>query len=361
MQSAFLRVARRVMAAALLTLCQCSLVNLDSLVRGAPDTGAGDAAPPQGPNDSGPDDAAGSDVCLDPESDFGLPDAPTELPFADGACDGFGFDAVVPDVSAPDASVPDAGPDVATDGAISDASPDVAVDGGMKADAGDAVVAFPGNDADVDGGALVALYLFDETSGTSSADSSGNGQTATMQGATFSPGLLNSAATMNGSAQYVSLPTGIVSSLTAFSICTWVNLNTALQHTHIFDFGTGTTAYMFLTPHSGSGPMQFAITTSSVAGEQILTGSAQLATGSWQHVCVTLEGTTGTLYLNGTVVTQNPSMTLTPASLGATTQNWLGRTQFAADPYLNGKIDSFRIYARALAPAEIKQLVQQRL
>jgi hypothetical protein len=70
----------------------------------------------------------------------------------------------------------------------------------------------------------VALYHFDETSGTTSADPSGNGNTATMVGgATFSPGVRGNAATFRGANQYAMLPIGIVSALTNFSISAWIN------------------------------------------------------------------------------------------------------------------------------------------
>jgi hypothetical protein len=36
--------------------------------------------------------------------------------------------------------------------------------------------------------------------------------------------------------------------------------------------------------------------------------------------------------------------------------NYLGKSQFAADPYFNGEMDSFRIFGRALSGAEIKDL-----
>jgi hypothetical protein len=48
----------------------------------------------------------------------------------------------------------------------------------------------------------------------------------------------------------------------------------------------------------------------------------------------------------------------TPAQLGATTQNWIGRSQYSVDPYLNGIVDDFTIYYRALAPNEIISLAQ---
>ncbi|HXN31753.1 MAG TPA: LamG domain-containing protein [Polyangiaceae bacterium] len=374
MRSAFPRFVPRVIVAALLllTLCRCSfLFDLGSLDRGGPaspdnDATAGGSNDAQSPDETSDDgaDSGPSEGGVDPtpEADTAFFDAAPDA-FFDAAPDAF-FDAAV------DGDLIEAGPEAAAvDGGTADARPDASrpdatVDSGTEGGV-DAAADAGGVDASADSGGLAAgltaLYLFDETSGTTSADSSGYKQTATMQGATFSAGLRNNAAAMDGTTQYVSLPAGIVSGLTAFSISAWVNLNAAAQHTHIFDFGTGTTMYMFLTPTSGSGALQFAITTTAVPGEQQLNGTAPLPTGSWQHVCVTLAGTTGTLYLNGAAVAKNAAMTLNPASLGNTTQNWLGRAQFTADPYMNGKIDELRIYARALTAAEVQQLFQQQL
>ena len=69
---------------------------------------------------------------------------------------------------------------------------------------------------------------------------------------------------------------------------------------------------------------------------------------TWSHVAVTLSGTTGTLYVNGVAVATNTAMTLHPSSLGSTTNNWIGRSQYA-DPYLNAAVDDFQIYNRALS------------
>jgi len=58
---------------------------------------------------------------------------------------------------------------------------------------------------------------------------------------------------------------------------------------------------------------------------------------------------------NGAEVARNAALTLTPASLGSTTQNRVGRSQYA-DPYLDGAVDGLRLYSRALAASEIAAL-----
>ena len=220
---------------------------------------------------------------------------------------------------------------------------------------GDSAPEIDASDAGDLGSGLVAFYKFDETSGTSAADSSGNNHTATLAGgATFGAGLQNNAVTLSGSNEYVSLPTGIVSGLPSFSVTAWVKLAASPTWNRIFDFGTDTTTYMFLTPNSGS-TLRFSITTGGFNGEQQINATS-LPTGSWQHVAVTLSGAVGTLYVQGAQVAQSTTLTLSPSSLGSTTHNWLGRSQYSVDPYLDGQLDNVRIYSRALSAGEVQAL-----
>jgi hypothetical protein len=158
--------------------------------------------------------------------------------------------------------------------------------------------------------------------------------------------------------QYVEMPEGIVSDLTDVTIAGWVNRATTAGQTwsRIFDFGTGTSVYMFLTPDAGGAAgMRFAITTGGSGAEQQITAAEPLPTG-WQHVAVTLSGDTGTLYLNGEPVATSDEIALDPSDLGETDQNWIGRSQFA-DPALNATVDEFQIHDRALGQAEIQSLI----
>src|SRR6266487_149937 len=167
-------------------------------------------------------------------------------------------------------------------------------------------------------------------------------------------GKFGNAVKLSGTAQYVVLPTGIVNGLTDFTIACWVNPAAITTWSRIFDFGTGTSHYMFLTVSAGAGP-RFAITASGGGGEQQINQSGALPTNQWTHVAVTLAGNTGTLYVNGAQVAANTGMTLTPSSLGATGNNWIGRSQYG-DPDLNAAVDEFQIYDRALSGAEIQAL-----
>lgn len=204
-----------------------------------------------------------------------------------------------------------------------------------------------------------AAYLrFDETSGTTAADSTGNGWNGSCWNSpAWVAGKINNALSLNGTNNYVTLRSGVVSAFTDFTISAWVKLNSVSNWARVFDFGTGTTDYMFLTAENGNdNVVRFAITTGGNPAEQRIDGASPLASGTWTLVAVTLSGSTGTLYVNGAPVGSNTNMTLNPYSLGATNLNYIGKSQFSADPYLNGVVDEFRIYGRALSATEIGEL-----
>jgi hypothetical protein len=182
-------------------------------------------------------------------------------------------------------------------------------------------------------------------------DAPGGGDQATGPRAT---GRLGNAVTLGGVADYIALPAGVVSGLSDFTIAAWINPAAIPTWSRIFDFGTGTGTYMFLTVNAGGGP-RFAISTGGAGGEQRLSRTGQLPTGTWTHVAVTLAGTTGTLYVNGAPTATNTAMTLRPADLGTTTDNWIGRSQFS-DPFLAATVDDVHIYDHALDAGEVATL-----
>ncbi|MBB5874031.1 DUF1680 family protein [Allocatelliglobosispora scoriae] len=204
---------------------------------------------------------------------------------------------------------------------------------------------------------FVAHYPFDEGSGTTAADATGNGRTATLAGgATWTTGRTGNAVNLTGTGAYVQLPPGLLAGATAFTAACWVRLDAVTAWTRIFDFGSGTGVNMFLTPRSSSGFPRYAITTGGAGAEQRIDGTSALTAGVWTHLAVTQTGNLGVLYVNGAEVARNTSLTTRPAALGATTSNRLGRSQYAGDPTLDAALDGFRVYARALTAAEVASL-----
>jgi hypothetical protein len=203
---------------------------------------------------------------------------------------------------------------------------------------------------------LITHLNFDETSGSTAADSSGHGGDGALNGgATWTAGKTGNAVSLSGAGQYVALPANLMADVADFTVSAWVNVSTTANWMRIFDFGDAQGHYMYLTPRSGAGVARFAIATNYGYNEQAITAPA-LPTGQWTHVAVTMSDNVLTLYVNGVAVGSITTATTTPFQLGTTDQNWIGRSQYPADPYFNGRIDDFRIYKGALQPAEINQL-----
>jgi DUF1680 family protein len=162
-----------------------------------------------------------------------------------------------------------------------------------------------------------------------------------------------------GSYQYLDLPSRVLGGSAAITLAAWVKPTHASSWARIFDFGNDTTRYLYLAARNGNGVPRFAITTSGPGGEQGIDGNAPLPLDQWSHVAVSITGTTGTLYVNGTPVAANTAMTLNPAVLGELRNNWAGRSNYPADPVFAGSLDEINFWSRALSPAEILALQAQ--
>jgi hypothetical protein len=149
------------------------------------------------------------------------------------------------------------------------------------------------------------------------------------------------------------LPTGVMAGLSDFTIAVWVYWNTASNFARVFDLGSSDMAYLALIPRDSSGHLRCSITGTMWYGEQTMASTSALPTGRWVHLAVTLAGTVGTLYVDGAAVARNEAISFAPFQLGQTTQNWLGRSQYAADPYFNGRMQDLRLYSGALGASQI--------
>lgn len=204
---------------------------------------------------------------------------------------------------------------------------------------------------------LAGWWKFDEGEGKLAIDSSGHGRHGTILGGTkWIAGFDGGALLLNGADGYVALPIdSVIGSLSSITVTTWVNfsgMGGAWQR--VFDFGTGTTFNMMMTPvNGGTGTLRFLITVESYNNEQQLNAAAALPTG-WHHVAVSINGSTRgmQMFLDGQVVATG-NTTVLPKDLGQTTNNWIGRSQYSADAYFNGAVDDFRIYDFAMTAAEI--------
>ncbi|MBB3112854.1 alpha-L-arabinofuranosidase [Paenibacillus phyllosphaerae] len=205
---------------------------------------------------------------------------------------------------------------------------------------------------------LLLHYTFDQGSGTTASDASGHELHASLQGgaAWSTAGKTGGAIDLNGTNGYLKLPNGLMVSQHDVTISSWVYADTLSTWARVFDFGSSATNYMFLTLKNGDGNVRFGLRPEG-SGETGLAGPPFPTSKAWQHIAFVISGNTYTLYINGIQVGSVSNMQLDPSDLGSTANNYIGRSQFSADPYFDGKLDDFRIYSRALSGQELVNLM----
>jgi len=163
-------------------------------------------------------------------------------------------------------------------------------------------------------------------------------------------------------ASYVQFPSGLLTNLESATIEVWATDNGARTWAEIWSFGGSTngynnidnqTNYIGLIPTTSSGDMRAAFKV--LSEEDVIWPNTPLPTNVEEHVTVTYDNTTttGAIYVNGFQVAVNTNITITPAQLGNTYNNYLGRDQFE-DPIFHGSVDELRIYAGPLTPTDIE-------
>jgi beta-xylosidase len=189
-------------------------------------------------------------------------------------------------------------------------------------------------------------------------DVSGHGYDGTVTGdATFADGAL----TLGGSTGHVKLPDNMMTGLDDITVSTQVWVDPA-QSGNYFVWNLGNTGtdgagkgYLFTT---GNSTYRAAIASGNWTTEQGLSAGSALQRGAWKTLTYTLGDGVSTLYLDGRQVARNANVTHRPGDIGGgvTTANYIGRSAYAGDNRLRGKVRDFRIWSRALSGAEVAEL-----
>lgn len=202
-------------------------------------------------------------------------------------------------------------------------------------------------------------YRF-EGAGTVAIDSVGT-QNGTLINATlFGDGNL----TLNGNDAFVQLPAGVISGLSSTTIEVWLTWSGGPRWQRIFDFGSSTAdgvvpqsgqTYLGLSPDGANRRVTALYSLDRVASETRLVTASALPSNRLVHLALVVDAINSTMsiYLDGSLDT---FVALTPElSQLDDTNNWIGRSQFATDPFVIATYAEFRIYKRALIAAEVFQ------
>jgi hypothetical protein len=196
----------------------------------------------------------------------------------------------------------------------------------------------------------VAAYGFDEGSGSTASDASGNGNTGSISGATWTTqGKYGSALSFNGVDNLVAISgSASLNVTTGMTLEGWIN-PTATQSGWRTMMQRQPDSY-FLNASTSAGPLRPGGGGTINGDVSMVTGPTASPVNSWTHLALTFEGTTLTLYVNGTAVATQPAIgTLqtnsNPLRIG-------GNVPYGE--FFQGLIDEVRVYNRALSAAEIQ-------
>jgi len=207
---------------------------------------------------------------------------------------------------------------------------------------------------------LVGYWKFDEGSGDTAADSSGNGNTGTLiNGPVWVDGKQEKALSFDGVDDHVQVPQSSSLDVTdQITVETWVYPRAYVDNTgmvsHIISRCDYSGGHIYvLSTYPDSNKVLFSI--NPYSGEH--PSVADLPLNAWTHLAMTYDGSHVRLYVNG-------ELDSSYAQSGPiyTTSNWLA---FGCKPtgpwggsgtyaYFNGIIDEVRIYNRALSQQAIQ-------
>jgi sialidase-1 len=212
------------------------------------------------------------------------------------------------------------------------------------------------------GSGPVSYLKFDETSGTTASDSSGNGNTGTVtNGATWAAGHLNNGLTLDGTNDYVDAgnKTSMQFGKGDFTAAAWVKTDTITGNRFIFWYGDVGTAVPSWWVRMESGKIAFLLDGTSAPTENyVATDTAALSVGVWKHIAVTREDTILRIYVNG-VETKAIYTSNVPDVTSASNGLAIGKDKNGTTRYWDGMIDEVRVYDRSLSSKEIQALYNQ--
>jgi len=177
------------------------------------------------------------------------------------------------------------------------------------------------------------------------------GGSVVLPGGTFTSGVVPN---------YVEFGLGMGTVMSQLGDCSfefWAQVGgtTTVDKTRYFDFGTSVTTWLHVCALE-SGRLNMGTCSTNGGSSWGRGGGINQAMSELvlplQHVGT---GVTGKMYVNGAFVAQNTLMTVAmlPSSMGVTTQNWLGRSQYTTQALLNATFLDFRVYNNALTATDV--------
>ncbi len=202
----------------------------------------------------------------------------------------------------------------------------------------------------------VVSYDFETSSGGKVPDVSGSGGDLTLHGtaALSNDSEKGSVLRLYGSADdYAQLPSGLLDGCHDYTVVMDARSD---SEGDFFTFAAGQDKEKYIFFKVAKDHFRFQTTTDTWRGE---TGFRHDLDGTkWHRYVLVVNGSTGTLYVDGQKVLQDSTLTTHAADLGTSQSCYIGLSYYPDDIGFTGSVDNFSLYRHALTPAEVSALGQ---
>ena len=204
---------------------------------------------------------------------------------------------------------------------------------------------------------MFGWWKFNESSGTTAADSSGKGKTGTLlptaNPPTWTTGKFGSAVQLDGTNDYVDIPDGFDNFQAGLTINVWAYPTAANNYCRFVDFGNGAENDNIILGRVGTSNDLFAEVWNGGSNGGRITATGAIALSAWQMFTFTVDSAgNAKIYKNASLI--QTGTTAVPQNI-TRINNYIGRSNWS-DAYYKGKIDNVRIYSYPLNSAAITAL-----
>ena len=204
---------------------------------------------------------------------------------------------------------------------------------------------------------LIGHWRLDDGAGITAQDAAGSYPGSLRNGPLWVPGKSGQALSFDGADDFVDL--GILNvSGSALTIAAWIKADSFADEARIVSRAVGSAEqdhyFMLSTVDNGGIKLRFRLKTGTTTST-LLASTGTLAVGQWIHVAAVYDGSAMVLYKDGLEVGRLAKTGV--LATDATARAAIGRNPQPYAPF-DGTIDDVRVYARALTPAAIGELIE---
>lgn len=197
---------------------------------------------------------------------------------------------------------------------------------------------------------LVGQWTFNEGSGTTAFDTSGNNLNGQVVNGTYVPGYIGTAIQYNGTSSYVEVTNNALLNGATISISLWFKANSpTATYADLLDKGHYTPGVGYVIQQDGTG----VYAAYGDGGGFNVSTTYSIPDNQWHFLAATLGAGGSSYWIDGNLLWNQAS---TP-SISPTANNlYFGRHAFFADRYFSGTIDQARIFSGSFTQQDVNAL-----